>query len=104
MPVQSSIGLRKWGWRALIALFFIGIGFAIAENFFPSLRSGAPTTFCTKLQPGLSFGDIQTMASSNGYKVPEGANSFQVKLNGGCVCFIDLIDGKMSKSSALCID
>ena len=107
MQISASHNIQIWGWRALLGVGILGFCFAIAEDLFPALRPQSKAqvqaqNFCSTLIPGTLLQDVRTLASKEQFKLLGSDDDMFIKFTGGCVCSIQLSQGKVIKNAALC--
>lgn len=96
---------RTWGWRSFFTLCLVGIGLAIAQDFFPSLRhSYNPDHFCRALPQGTPVEEVQRMLITTGYQSTQESNEIRVSVRSGCACVIHTNQQRVTSAAQLCND
>ena len=104
--VKSHMKSRlSWSTGVGAALCILGLAYAVVEGIVPSLRPGPPqqvAASCAALGSASSITEITGMAKERGWKSQVIGSGVSVQVGSGCVCALELAQGRVSQHRTLC--
>lgn len=89
--------------KAALAFALIGIAFAVAQEFIPSLKPPYnPDNFCSAVTSSSTVDDVRHMLKATGYRVTQEADGITVVVRSGCICSIQTENERVKSAKQLC--